>query len=373
VVRELIESPRRFTDLLEQIRQEPLLAFDTEAASFHRFRDRVYLVQVSTRQATWIVDPLAVPGLPGLGDLLAEPGMEVVFHDADYDLRLLGHEYGYRATLLFDTRVAAQFLNEPGTGLAALLEKYFGVRLDKRFQRADWSARPLSPAQLDYAATDTRHLPALRDRLRSRLIALGRLEWVEEECDILTRVRWPEPVPFAEEALRAKGARALTPRQLAIFRELYVWRAELAETLDRAAFRIVGNEALLALAAHPVSGLAELKQFRGVGRELAERRGSQVLAAIKRGLALPEDGLPRYPRPVRHRTEAAYVARLERLRAGRTALASRLELQPGVLAPNWLLERIAQRAPATLEQLGEVAEIRRWQVRELGESLLGFI
>ena len=117
---------------------------DTEAASFHRYRDRVYLLQTSSRSETAVVDPLAV-GLAQFADLLADPAIEIVFHDADYDLRLLDREYGLRTTNIFDTRIAAQLLNEPGVGLAALLEKYLGVRLDKRFQRADWSTRPLSP------------------------------------------------------------------------------------------------------------------------------------------------------------------------------------------------------------------------------------
>jgi ribonuclease D len=370
VVPELIESRTRFAALLEQLRTEPLVALDTEAASFHRFRDRVYLLQLSSRGETWIVDPLAVEGLPGLGELLAQPAVELVFHDADYDLRLLGHEFGYRASNLFDTRIAAQFLNEPGTGLAALLEKYFGVRQDKRFQRADWSARPLTPAQLDYAATDTRHLPALRDELRTRLKAMGRLAWVEEECELLTAVRWPEPIPFEEEAVQAKGARGLTPRGLAVFRELYVWRAELAQTLDRAAFRIAGNEVLLALAQKPAASVAELSAVRGMGRDLAGRRGKEILAAIRRGLSLPDDRLPRYPRPVRHRSDPAVDARLERLKVARNALAARHELPAGVVAPNWLLEGIARRAPASLEDLGEVGGIRRWQVEVLGPDLL---
>src|SRR6185503_4244766 len=121
--------------------------------------------------------------------------IEIVFHDADYDLRLLGNEYGFRGSNLFDTRIAAQLLNEPGVGLAALLEKYLGVRLDKRYQRADWSARPLTSEMLEYAAADTRHLPALRDLLRNQLQARGRLEWAEEEFALVTGVRWAPPEP----------------------------------------------------------------------------------------------------------------------------------------------------------------------------------
>lgn len=370
---QLIEDPDAFQELVARLRSELLLAVDTEAASFHRHRDRVYLLQLSTRSETWLVDPLAVPGLPGLGELLADAGIEFIFHDADYDLRLLGHEFGFRATRLFDTRVAAQFLNEPGIGLAALLEKYFGVRLDKQFQRADWSTRPLPVPMLEYAATDTRHLPRLRDELHRQLVERGRLAWVEEECELLTRVRWPEPDPPELQALGVKGARALAPRALARFRELFVWRFRTADALDRAAFRVMGNEAMFALAEDPPPDRQALARVRGVGREVADRLGADILAALRRGSELPESELPRYPRAPRHRPDPAVDARLERLKAARASLVTRYDIVPGVLCPNWLLEAIARNAPRDLAALSAVDGTRRWQVREFGSDLLSVI
>ncbi len=369
----LIATPEELAPLLSRWRRESLLAIDTEAASFHRQIDRVYLLQLSTRSETFLIDPVAIPGLPGFGDLFADPAIEWVFHDADYDLRLIGHEFDFGVGTLFDTRVAAQFLNEPGIGLAALLEKYFGVRLDKQFQRADWSVRPLSRAMMDYAATDTRHLPALRDALRQRLGDMGRLAWVEEECRLLTQVRWPKPEPPEVAALSVKGARTLKSRALGVFRELYVWRTGLAERLDRAAFRIMGNEALFAIATDPPSSPAELARIRGVGKETAGRRGAEILAAVARGLAIPEADLPHFPRPPRYRHDPAFDSRLERLKAVRAGLSARLDLQPGVLAPNWLLEAIARAAPANPEALRAVEGIRTWQVEVIGSDLLGVI
>jgi ribonuclease D len=366
----LVEDPTEFAVLIGRLRGAPLVAVDTEAASFHRHRDRVYLVQLSTRTETHLVDPLAVPGLPGLGELLADPAIECVFHDADYDLRLLAHEFGFRAVNLFDTRVAAQFLNEPGIGLAALLEKYLGVRQDKKFQRADWSARPLTPEMLEYAATDTRHLPDLRDVLRERLRQAGRLAWVEEECALLTVVSWPSAEPPEIAALSVKGARALSPRALAIFRELYVWRAKTAGSLDRAAFRILGNEAMFALAERPPADLAALGALRGVGRDMAERRGRDILAAIERGQSLSEADLPRFARSPRHRPDPMFEARLERLKALRATLMTRLQLAPGIISPNWLLEAIARAGPRSVEELARLEGIRRWQVEQIGNEIL---
>ena len=170
--------------LLAELGRPGRLAVDTEAASYHRYSDSICLVQLSTATITAVIDILRAPDLSGLGTVLADPTVESVFHDADYDLRLLDRDHGVRIARLFDTRVAAQLLGEPGIGLAALLEKYQGIALDKKFQRADWSKRPLEPGMLEYAAADTHHLLALRDLLAEKLRDAGRLEWAEEEFAI---------------------------------------------------------------------------------------------------------------------------------------------------------------------------------------------
>jgi ribonuclease D len=365
----LVQSQAELKALFARLRGAPLLAVDTEAASFHRFSDRVYLLQISSRDETAVVDPLAVESLVPLADVLADPAVEIVFHDADYDLRLLDREYGYRATNLFDTRVAAQLLNEPGVGLAALLEKYLGVRLDKRFQRADWSARPLSPPMLEYAASDTRHLPELRDILRGQLESRGRLAWAEEEFALLDGIRWSPP-NGEPGYLRLKGAKALKGRELAILRELFEWREGVAQRNDRATFRILNNEPMLIMARQPPADMAALKAIPGIGGEQAERRGKEILAAVKRGLEIPERDLPRVERPPRKPFDPAFEARLERLKIARNRLAIELDLAPGVLCPNGTLEAIARSNPATLEALGELPELRRWQLRTIGGQLL---
>jgi len=366
---ELIETPAALSGLFGDLSSETLLAVDTEAASFHRYRDRVYLLQVSSRRRTAVVDPLAVRDLGALGQLLADPRVEIVFHDADYDLRLLEQEYGFRATRLFDTRIAAQLLNEPGIGLAALLEKYFGVKLDKRYQRADWSARPLSREMISYAASDTRHLPGLRDIMREQLATRGRLSWAEEEFELLAQVRWR-----SEEGepgfLRIKGAKALKGRALAVLREVHAWREELAARSDRAPFRILSNEPMLEIARIQPRELAGLRAIRGVGGDLVERRGRELLGVVQRGLELPESEIPRLARAGRRPPDPAYEARLERLKALRNELAARYALAPGVLCPNGTLEAIARAEPRSVDELRSIPELRRWQIEEIGDKLV---
>jgi ribonuclease D len=359
--------------LFQELGQVSLLGVDTEAASFHRYHDRVFLLQISTRERTTVIDPLAVKELPGLGAVLANRRTEIVFHDADYDLRILDRDYGFRVTRLFDTRVAAQLLNEPGIGLAALLEKYLGVRLDKRHQRADWSMRPLTPDMLEYAASDTRHLPVLRDLLRERLEKLGRWSWAEEEFRLLEAVRWTPPGPPEEAYLRLKGARALRGEALAILRALYAWREETARRLDRATFRVMSNEILLAIAEAGPADAAALRAVKGISADVAARRGSELLAAVRTGIEASPEALPIFERSRRSPRDPEFDAAVDRLKATRNNAATRLDLATGVLCPNGTLEAIARVRPQSLAELAELPEVRQWQVEVLGKELLAAV
>jgi ribonuclease D len=192
---------------LTSIASARILALDTEGASFHRFVDRIYLLQLSTREQTAIIDPIPI-GTPALlGNLLEDRDVEVVFHDADYDLRLLQQDYGWHVRNIFDTRVAAQLLGVRAFGLAALLERYFGVKLDKKHQRADWSMRPLPQGMLDYAAQDTIHLLELRDRLKHDLEHTGRWDWARE----MGRRRLGKRVPAHQGRAGPDASRARDP------------------------------------------------------------------------------------------------------------------------------------------------------------------
>ncbi len=351
------------------IANTPILALDTEGASFHRFVDRIYLLQLSTREKTAIIDPLPVGKPSGLGALLENPAVEIVFHDADYDLRLLHQDYGWQPRNIFDTRVAAQLLGLRAFGLAALLERYFGVKLDKKHQRADWSMRPLTQGMLDYAAQDTIHLLELRDRLKDELVRAGRWEWAREEFTLVEGTRWNGD-DSGNAFLRIKGARDLTRRELAILRELVPWRDSIAGQLDRATFRVLGNEQLLDISRQQPSTRDALSTIKGMPRGILESRGAEILDAVARGLAVPEAQLPRFPKAPRWDRDPDFDARVAALKTARDATAARLDLDPGVLCSRDRMEAVARKNPTTLEELESVVELRRWQARVLGEDFL---
>lgn len=366
-----LDRPDAASRLLETLAPAREIAVDTEGASFHRFVDRIYLLQLSTRATSAIIDPLAVGAkdLAPLGRLLEDRAVEVVLHDADYDLRLLHSDYGWHPTTIFDTRVAAQLLGIRAFGLAALLERYFGVKLDKKHQRADWSMRPLATDMLEYAAQDTRYLLDLRDRMREELEAKERLSWAREEFARLEGTRWDEQDP-ADAFLRLKGARDLTRRELAVLRELVPWRDGVARALDRATFRVAGNEQLLDIARTQPTSREALGRIKGLSRGMLDHRGREILDAVERGLAVPEAELPRFPRAPRWDRDPRFDARVSALKTARDTVAARLDLDPGVLASRERLESVARKNPASVAELADVAELRSWQKEVLGPSFI---
>jgi ribonuclease D len=364
-----LDTSQTVDAFLTSIANARILALDTEGASFHRFVDRIYLLQLSTREQTAIIDPIPI-GTPSLlGNLLEDRDVEVVFHDADYDLRLLQQDYRWHVRNIFDTRVAAQLLGIRAFGLAALLERYFGVKLDKKHQRADWSMRPLPQGMLDYAAQDTIHLLELRDRLKHDLEHAGRWDWAREEFALLEGTKWGDD-DSANAFLRIKGARDLTRRELAVLRELVPWRDAIARQLDRATFRVVGNEQLLDVARQQPATREVLAAIKGMPRALLEARGNEVLDAIKRGLAVPDAELPRFPKAARWDRDPEFDVRVSALKTVRDETATRLDLDPGVLCARDRLEAVARKNPKTHDELETIAELRQWQRVVLGENFL---
>ncbi|MGH2899130.1 MAG: HRDC domain-containing protein, partial [Solirubrobacteraceae bacterium] len=229
--------------------------------------------------------------------------------------------------------------------------------------------RPLTPGMLDYAAQDTIHLLELRDRLKHELEQMGRWEWAREEFALLEGTRWADE-DSANAFLRIKGARDLTRRELAILRELVPWRDGVARELDRSTFRVVGNEQLLdASRAKPLTREA-LAAIKGMPRGMIEARGAEIIAAVERGITVPEADLPRFPKAARWDRDPDFDTRTSALKTVRDAAAARLDLDPGVLCSRDRMEAVARKNPSTREELDEVRELRRWQKAVLGEDFL---
>jgi ribonuclease D len=337
------------------------LAVDTEADSFYHYFHKCCLIQVSDGETTCVIDPLAVRRLEPFGALLGSRSIVKVLHAAEQDVLYLRRDYGFEMTPLFDTMIAAQLLGKPSIGLAGLLEGYFSVRLDKGCQRDDWSRRPLSERQKAYAAEDVRHVIRLADILRADLQAKDRMEWALEEFDLVARRAWERRAFNRDEFWGIKGSRNLAPRQAAVLRELYVMRDERARAADLPPFRIVSDQALLAVAARGPGSLNDLMGIKGITPLVRQRIGPLLLEAVRRGLAVPETDLPSPSRARGRRPSAPPPERRERHPEWRPGQAAQHALDPGVLCPQSTLEALAAAGMAALDHPEEIPGLRAWR------------
>jgi ribonuclease D len=318
----------------------------------------------------YLVDPLALPDVTPLGEVVADPGTVKVLHGAAYDVASMKRDFGFRFAGLFDTMLAAQFLGLPEVGLAALLRRLLGVESGESRQKDDWAARPLTPAQERYAADDVRHLIALRAHLVKMLTACGRESWVEEECVALEATLPTVRVFRPEDCFQIKGARDLDRRGLAALRELFVAREAWAHAGGRPPFKVLGNDTLVRLASERPTNRAALTAIPGCTPTVLHRYGDGIVEAIARAGALPDAALPLFPRARRPRVAPTVAARMAALAVWRTEAAARLGLDAGLLLPRRLIERVAETAPRDPGALAGVDGIRRWRIAALGREIL---
>jgi ribonuclease D len=365
-----VRTPEALLELVRSFEGCRAIALDTESDSLYHHFDKVCLMQVATdRGDACLVDTLAVRDLAPLAPAMADPGLVKVLHGADYDVTTLKRDFGFSFASLFDTMIAARLLGKTEIGLLAVARDELGVTLTKLNQKDDWSRRPLTPQQETYALADVLHLVALRERLSEKLQALGRLEWLEEECEAVAALEAVVRKRSPEAYLDVKGARRLPPRALAAFRELHGWRERRAEQTDLPPFKILGNEPLMRLAELRPKDEAGLRAVPGVLPRL-QRHAGDLLAAFRRAENLPESELPRVVRPPRPVVPDAVLRRVERLKAWRTRKGAELGVDPSVVLPQRLIDRLAEAAPVDAAALGAIEGLRRWRARAFGADLL---
>ncbi|HEX8155540.1 MAG TPA: ribonuclease D [Thermoanaerobaculia bacterium] len=351
---------------IEHVAQAPVVAVDTEADSLHSYFDKVCLVQISVADEDLVVDPLAKVDLSRFGTILGNPDVLKVFHGGDYDLRIMNRDFGWTVRNLFDTSVAAQLLGYEAFGLAALLERHFGVKVNKAHQRADWAMRPLPADMLAYATMDTHYLIALANKLRDELHALNRWTWAVEEFARMENIRYREASEDDLEPWRKmKNIGNLDRRSLGIVRELYAWRDALARKADRPPFKIMGNEAIIDISKERPATVADLAKLKSVSKYHLDRYGRDLAASVRRVLELPEESLPDRNEPRPWTRDRDVEARVNRMKKIRDRVATELKVDPAILAPRHVLTAIA--TGGTLD----VPAMREWQKSVLGEQLLG--
>ena len=350
------------SSLIERIASAETIALDTEADSLHNYFEKVCLIQLSLGDEHYIVDPLAGLELGSFLAALAEKPL--IFHGGDYDLRMMRASTGFRPRReVFDTMIAAQLLGIEQIGLAALIEKYFAITIEKAGQKSDWSRRPLTEKQLSYAVNDTRFLASLADRMSSELSQRGRLGWHTESCQAMVQSTGRDKARDPEDAWRISGAGRLTRRQLAYLRELWRWRDEHARRANRPPFMIFGNQQIFELISwaesHPG---APLQQGPKLPRNIRDSLLTTLEEAITRAAAMSETQWPERKRgePV-DAVSAEGLERLNALRGECARIAKELEIAAATLAPKAALDAIARSRPQTIDEIMQSGRLLRWQ------------
>lgn len=351
--------------LVDKLSQERIVAVDTESNSLFAYQEQVCLIQFSTTQEDFLVDPLALADLTPLAPFFADPRIEKVFHAAEYDLITLKRDFDFAFENLFDTMLAARILGWDEMGLGAILKAEFGVQLDKRFQRANWGQRPLPPDLLAYARLDTHYLIPLRDQMRAELKATGRWSLAVEDFQRIKHVNGRDPSEMRDPCWRISGVHDLSPQQMAVLQEICRYRDQIAKTTNRPLFKVINDSALFAIAQASPTNPHELRKVPGLSPKIAHRYGEGLLRAVKRGLRADPVYPPRSPRP-----NEQYLARLEALRHWRKVTAQEMGVNSDVVLPRDLLFSIASQNPQQKDELARILNQVPWRLERFGDEIM---
>ena len=339
----MISTPEKLAEFTDQLARHKTIGLDTEADSLHSYREKICLVQVSSPDGVWLVDPLA-EGLDLSGFYASLARHTLVIHGADYDLRLLGRHGSFDARDIFDTSIAARFAGLEQIGYAALVQKYFGVALCKASQRADWGRRPLPPRMEEYALNDVLYLLPLAEILENRLRELGRWEWYLQSRDAMVQSARQPRERDPESAWRINGSSKLTPRESAVLRALWHWRESEASAWDRPTFHVISNDRLIDAARNAVAG------HKVEAHRMPPPRYARFKETLRCALDLPESEWPVFERERKPRPSNAACRLFEQLREKRDSVAKELAIDPALIASRMTLMSVAQENGARLLQ-----------------------
>ncbi len=356
----LVDTPQRFTALLKDLGRQPRIAVDTESNSLHAYRERVCLIQFSTPETDYVVDPLALDVSP-LGPIFARPSVEKVFHAAEYDLICLRRDFSFSFANLFDTMQAGRILGRRQAGLDRLLEEKFGVKMNKRFQKADWAVRPLSRDLLLYARLDTHYLLPLRDMLKAELQARGLWQLAQEDFELARYPNGNKAKPELPAWMRYSTRRELTPRDLTVLDSLLSWRDSVAAGLDRPPFKVLDDDRLIEIATTRPSTPEELAAVGLTPRHLYHW-GPAILEAVASGAKKPLVKRTKLPRP-----NDAYLKRLDMLKDWRKKAAAKMDVESDVVLPRSFLLALAEQGP---QEARRILNASPWRLEHFGDQIL---
>ena len=363
-----VDKPENLRQAAEELTAEDVLAVDTESNSLYAYREQVCLIQFSSRHKDYLIDALVLPDLTPLEEIFRTDRILKVFHAAEYDLICLFRDYGFRFNFLFDTMIAARILGYEKIGLGSLLERFFKIQMNKKYQRANWGKRPLKAEMLDYARLDSHYLIPLQEQLRGELVEAGLWDLALEDFRRLTQGIEDTTETHESDFWKLHGARDLSPEKAAILKSLYQYRESIAEAQNRPPFKVISNQALLEMANTCPKSCADLLNLSALHERQVKRYGRGLLGAIQEGKHAP----PAHP-PNNSRPHNSVLDRIDTLRDWRKHTGQDLGVPSDVVLPRDVLNRIAWANPDSMKAL----KAQMWDVpyrfNRFGQQILSRI
>jgi len=366
---QMVETAAGLEKAAGALEKEKVIAVDLEADSMYHFKEKVCLIQLATEKTSVVVDPLQIDNFSILKPLFYNPDIQKIFHGADYDVRSLYRDFKIKINNLFDTELACRFLGIKETGLKAVLKTFFEINIEKKYQKKDWSKRPLPEEMVEYASKDVIYLLPLARILIDKLEEIDRLSWVLEECHNLSKVR---PVLPNEDPLflKFKGAGRLKSKSLAVLEALLQYRKSVAEKKDKPLFKIIGNDSIMKIAtARPVM-LRSLKGGKALSGRQISMYGNDLIQVVAGALKITERGLPVYPRKTVSPMSSEVLERIKILKSWRDSKARALDMDSGMLCNNALITAIAVKDPEDKKSMGTIKEMKNWQKTAFGREII---
>ena len=351
--------------MVKDLSRQSLVAVDTESNSLYAYQEQVCLIQFSTLNQDYLVDPLALKDLSPLGEIFSNPDIEKVFHAAEYDLICLKRDFDFTFENLFDTMIAGRILGRDAVGLGSILQQVFDIKVDKRYQKANWGKRPLPREYTDYARLDTHYLIPLRNSMKEELVKVGRWPLAEEDfirqCDV--------QITSTENGLnlcwRIAGREPLSDRQMAVLQSLCVYRDKHAQMRNVPPFKIISNRSLLQVALACPTNEQSLVELEGLSYRNIQRHKNWLVEAVRVGSR-------RSPvaRDSRARRDTDMIDRLNRLRSWRKVAGQRMGVPSDVVLPRDIMQEIASRNPSNLDEMREVMKTIPWRFERFGKAIM---
>jgi len=370
--RRIIDTQEKLEAFAEKIEGQKIIGVDLEADSMYHFKEKVCLIQMSATNLNVVIDPLQVHDLSILKPIFFSHDIIKIFHGSDYDIRSLHRDFGIIINGLFDTQLAGMFLGIEKTGLDALVKKYFNIDLDKKYQKKDWSQRPLPEEMIEYAANDVKYLILLVEIFKKKLKEKKRLSWVLEECEILSKVRCNPPFQ-SPLYLKIKGAGKLSPKHLAVLEAILQFRLKIAQQKDKPLYKIINNASMLNIARSSPESIRILENTKILSKKQVSIYGEELVQIIKKNLKIPENSLPVYPKKRSATLKPSILQRIKALKAWRDSKSSQYEITAGILCNNALIKSIAIHNPARIEDFYSINYIRKWQITEFGCEIVSLL